>query len=146
MRQPVKTMFDGTLTGETLSGSTSGQDGPAWAWSDVRAPALEKTAAPQWGRPVQLFNRKDLTGWKMSQPGPPNWTVQNGNLVSPGKGPELVSAFKAQDFKLHIEFNCGKDSTGGALNSQEELPGQIYLQGSEKGHVSFRNIVLTPAR
>ncbi len=35
--------------------------------------------------------------------------------------------------------------TGGALDSHEELPGPIYLQGSEKGHVMFRNIVVTPA-
>lgn len=35
--------------------------------------------------------------------------------------------------------------TGGALNSREGDPGPIYLQGSEKGHVAFRNIVVTPA-
>jgi len=35
--------------------------------------------------------------------------------------------------------------TGGALDSQEGMPGPIYLQGSEKGHVSFKNIVITPA-
>jgi Domain of Unknown Function (DUF1080) len=35
--------------------------------------------------------------------------------------------------------------TGGALDSHEGLPGPIYLQGSEAGRVSFRNIVITPA-
>jgi hypothetical protein len=35
--------------------------------------------------------------------------------------------------------------TGGALDSNEALPGPIYLQGSEKGRVAFRNIVITPA-
>ena len=35
--------------------------------------------------------------------------------------------------------------TGGALDSHEELPGPIYLQGSEKGRVAFRNIVTIPA-
>jgi hypothetical protein len=35
--------------------------------------------------------------------------------------------------------------TGGAVNSQEGLPGPIYLQGGEKGHVAYRNIVITPA-
>ncbi len=35
--------------------------------------------------------------------------------------------------------------TGGALDSHEELPGPIYLQGSEKGRVMFRGIVITPA-
>jgi len=35
--------------------------------------------------------------------------------------------------------------TGGALDSHEALPGPIYLQRTEAGHVSFRNIVITPA-
>jgi hypothetical protein len=35
--------------------------------------------------------------------------------------------------------------TGGALDSHEELPGPIYLQGSEEGYVAYRNIVVTPA-
>ena len=35
--------------------------------------------------------------------------------------------------------------TGGALDSNEGQPGPIYLQGTEKGRVAFRNIVVTPA-
>jgi hypothetical protein len=35
--------------------------------------------------------------------------------------------------------------TGGAVDSHEALPGPIYLQGSEKGHVKFRSIVVTSA-
>jgi len=34
--------------------------------------------------------------------------------------------------------------TGGAIDSQEALPGPIYLQGSEKGRVLFRSVVITP--
>src|ERR1039457_851489 len=34
--------------------------------------------------------------------------------------------------------------TGGALNSREELPGPIYLQG-DHGGIAYRNILLTPA-
>ena len=36
--------------------------------------------------------------------------------------------------------------TGGAVDSREAMPGPIYLQGSEKGHVAFRNILITPAQ
>ncbi|HKW56479.1 MAG TPA: DUF1080 domain-containing protein [Candidatus Acidoferrum sp.] len=36
--------------------------------------------------------------------------------------------------------------TGGALDSNEGLPGPIYLQGSEKGRVQFRKIEITPAK
>lgn len=35
--------------------------------------------------------------------------------------------------------------TGGALDSNEGLPGPIYLQGTEAGRVAFRNIIATPA-
>ncbi len=215
-------VFQGSLTEGTLSGTVNGPDGTVWTWTGEKAPALERSHAPKWGKPIQLFNGNDLTGWKMSSAGPPEWTVQNGNLLSPGNGPELIADSKFQDFKLHVEFNCGKDSnsgvylrgryevqieteseaeppshhtggiygflaptpelprtpdqwqtfeitlvgrkvtlvqngqividnqeipgiTGGALDSREALPGPIYLQGSEKGHVAFRNIVITPA-
>ncbi len=216
-------VFTGKLTGKTLSGTVNGPDGTTWQWTGERAPSLERKHPPKWGKPVQLFNGKDLTGWKMSSSGPPVWTVQDGTLVTPGNGPELIGIPQFQDFKLHIEFKCDKDSnsgvylrgryevqvetdsveeppshhtggvygfldptpelprqadvwqtfditligrkvtvvqngttvidnkeipgiTGGALNSHEALPGPIYLQGSEKGHVAFRNIVITPAK
>jgi hypothetical protein len=214
--------FEARLVGDTLSGKATGPDGVAMPWVGVRAPSLERTKATKWGRPIQLFNGKDLAGWKMDQPGPPVWMVQDGALVSPGHGPELVYDGKFTDFKLHIEFDCGDNSnsgiflrgryevqiendsakqpqshhtggvygflaaspeqprttgewqslditlegrkvtvvqngttvidhkeipgiTGGALDSHEALSGPIYLQGSEPGHVSFRNIILTPA-
>jgi hypothetical protein len=219
---PVDMVFTGMLNGRTLSGTVSGpKDGP-WQWTGRRAPALEEKKAPKWGKPIALFNGKDLTGWKMQGPGTTVWTVENGMLVSPGNGPELINDAKFEDFKLHVEFNCGPNSnsgvylrgryevqietesaaeppshhtgevygfltaspelprkadewqsfditlvgrwvtvaqngqtiidhkeipgiTGGALDSHEELPGPIYLQGSEKGHVKYRSIVITPA-
>jgi hypothetical protein len=215
-------VFEGALSGKTLSGTTTGQDGTPWTWTGVRAPSLKRQGAPKWGEPVQLFNGKDLTGWRNLGPDAPRWTVKNGELVSPGNGPELATETKWKDFKLHIEYKCGKDSnsgvylrgryevqietetqgelpsqhtggvygflapspehqcipdawetyditligrrvtvvqngttviddkeipgiTGGAVDSAEGTPGPIYLQGGEKGHVAFRNIVLIPA-
>jgi hypothetical protein len=217
-------VFEGSLNGENLSGTVNGPDGTTWRWVGVRAPVLDKKVADaQWGKPIQLFNGNNLSGWRESKSGPPDWTVKDGNLVSPGNGPELISDQKFQDFKLHVEFNCGKDAnsgvylrgryevqietesqgegpshhtggvygflaptpeqprtpdtwqtfditlvgryvtvvlndktviahqeipgiTGGALDSHEGEPGPIYLQGSEKGHVLFRNITVTPAK
>ena len=216
-------VFEGKLVGNKLVGTTTGQDGTAWNWTGQRAPSLRSTSAPKWGKPVQMFNGKDLTGWKLIDPNAKvNWTVEKGALTGPGRGPELVSVFKFKDFKLHIEFNCPKGAnsgiylrgryelqieddpepealsqriggiygflapspefsrrpgewqtyditligrmvavvlngqtiidnkeipgiTGGALDSHEELPGPIYLQGSEEGRIAFRNIVITPA-
>jgi Domain of Unknown Function (DUF1080) len=36
--------------------------------------------------------------------------------------------------------------TGGALDSNEDAPGPIVLQGDEEGSVDYRNIVITPAK
>ena len=217
-------VFEGKLSGKMLMGSTTGPDGTAWQWTGEKAPSLERKTPPKWGKPIQLLNGKDLSGWKMSDPNATSkWTVENGVLVSPGHGPELISDAKFEDFKLHVEFNCAQGSnsgvylrgryelqieddpqpegptmrtggiygflaaspeqprkpgewqtyditligrvvtvvqngqtiidkqeipgiTGGALDSHEGLPGPIYLQGSEAGHVSFRNITITPAK
>jgi len=217
-------VFEGALSGKTLSGTLVGPDDKTWQWTGRRAPSLKRVAAPVWGTPVTLFNGKDLSGWHEEKPGAkPAWTVANGELVTPGNGPELINNSKFEDFKLHVEFNIGPEAnsgvylrgryevqietdspkdppsqrlagvygflapspepprtpdkwqtyditlvgrmvtvelngttvidnkeipgiTGGALDSHEELPGPIYLQGSEKGHVKFRNIVITPGK
>ena len=221
---PEDMVFQGKLTGKTLAGSVTGPKGTPWQWTGQRAPSLKRKDNPTWGQPVELFNGKDLSGWREDKPGSsPAWKVEDGTLVSPGHGPELIHANKFEDFKLHIEFNCGAGAnsgvylrgryevqiednsvqeppshhtggvygflaptpeqprrpgvwqnfditligrtitvvqngqtiidhrdipgiTGGALDSHEELPGPIYLQGSEDGHVAFRNIVVTPAK
>lgn len=215
--------FHGKRVGKTLSGTLNGPDGKPWRWTGVGAPALAAAGTPRWGKPISLFDGKDLAGWTMDKPGPPVWTVHDGLLISPGHGPELITDAKFQNFKLHVEFNAAKDSnsgvylrgryevqietdsaaepashhtgavygfltphpelprapdtwqsfditlvgrrvtvvhnrqtviddqeipgiTGGALNSYEAMPGPVYLQGSEQGHVSFRKIVITPAQ
>ena len=217
-------VFQGKLSGKTLVGTTTGPDGTAWQWTGERAPSLKRKSDPKWGKPTQLFNGKDLSGWTASDPAATaKWKVENGALVSPGHGAELITDAKFEDFKLHVEFNCAPGSnsgvylrgryelqieddpapegptmrtggiygflapapeqprksgewqtyditlvgrevtvvqngqtiidrqeipgiTGGALNSHEALPEPIYLQGTEAGHVTFRNITITPAK
>jgi hypothetical protein len=218
---PQDMAFEGTLKGQTLSGSLTGPKEGPWKWTGKRAPDLKANPSPKWGKPVELFNGKDLTGWTQAA-SEKKWTVADGALVSPGNGPELINKSKFQNFKLHVEFNCGDDAnsgvylrgryevqvetesaaeppshhlgsvygfltatpepprkanewqtyditlngrwitvvlngttvidnkeipgiTGGALDSNEAAPGPIYLQGSEKGHVKYRKITITPA-
>jgi hypothetical protein len=217
-------VFEGRLTGSKIEGTTTGQDGTPWTWTGERAPDLKRKADPKWGKPKQLFNGKNITGWRPSDPSATAiWKVENGTLISPGHGAELITDSKFEDFKLHIEFNCAKGSnsgvylrgryevqieddpepegptmrtggvygflaptpeqprrpgewqtyditlvgrvvtvvqngqtiidrqeipgiTGGALDSHEGQPGPIYLQGTEAGHVTYRNITITPAK
>ena len=83
-------VFEGRLSGNTLSGTTTGPDGTPWQWTGTRAPSLPRTRAPKWGKAIRLFNGQDLTGWKMQDPNAAaTWKVENGTLVSPGHGPEL---------------------------------------------------------
>jgi hypothetical protein len=68
---------------------------------------------------VPLFNGHDLSGWAPSDPSAAaTWKVENGTLVTPGRGPELMTNEKFQDFKLHIEFNCSHGANSG-----------VYLRG-----------------
>ena len=85
----------------------------------VLAPDLKRKAEPKWGKPTSLFNGKDLSGWRPSDPNATaTWKVENGTLVSPGHGPELITDAKFENFKLHVEFNCAPKSNSG-----------IYLRG-----------------
>jgi Domain of Unknown Function (DUF1080) len=112
-------VFTGTLTGSTLSGTLNGPDGKTWSWAGVRAPSLKRDHPPSWGEPIALFNGRDLTGWRMDKANSEKvWKVENGSLITPGNGPELINNSKFEDFKLHVEFNCGPDSNSG-----------VYLRG-----------------
>ena len=220
---PQDMVFTGKLVGRFLEGTITGPTNGTWRWSGVRAPSLKRVGTPKWAKPIKLFDGKTLNGWHMMPAnGKPVWTVKDGAMVSPGRGPEIVSDRKFVDFKLHVEFNCGPQAnsgvylrgryevqvetnsiqegpthhmgaiygfiapepeqprtpdvwqtyditlvgrtvtvvqngttiidhkeipgiTGGALDSHEGLPGPIYLQGSEEGHVLYSSIVITPA-
>jgi hypothetical protein len=78
-------------------------------------------AADQGFRP--LFNGKDLTGWKLRNPGgTASWSVKDGvlvNDVSGGKhGTDLVSEQKFSDFVLRYEYKIAKRANSG-----------VYLRG-----------------
>src|SRR5260370_18117325 len=111
-------VFEGTLVRKTaLSGTTTGPDGTTWQWIGQRAPALSVKNSSKWGKPIQLFNGKDLSGWRMDGVDTSVWKVENGNLLSPGNGPELINDSKFEDFKLHVEFNCADNSNSGVYLS-----------------------------
>ena len=191
------------------------------------APDLEKV---KFGKPIDLFNGKNLKGWELLDPNAINgWTIVDGVLFNNPVQKEgeahipygnLRTTETFEDFKLSLEVNvpAGSNSgvylrgiyeiqvldsygkpldshnmgglysritpseaaekpagewqkmemtlykrhltvvlngktiidnepvkgvTGGALTSDEFIPGPLYLQG-DHGEVSYRNIVLTP--
>lgn len=109
--------IEGTLNNGTLTGTMVASNGKTYSWTAVKAPALRPASAPVWDKPVQLFNGKNLDGWKTL--GTKNqWVVENGVLRSPKAGSNLVTDQKFDDFTLHVEFRYAKGSNSG-----------IYLRG-----------------
>jgi hypothetical protein len=212
-------VFEGSVTGDQLTGTMTYTDGKTSPFVGQRAPSLQRPAAPVWGDPITLIGT-DLTGWKAD--GKNQWVVENGILKSSTSGANLLTEQKFTDFKLRVEFRYPKGSnsgiylrgryevqisdgqgadpqddqfsavygfllpnqavakaagewqsyditlvgrrvtvvangimvicdqiipgiTGGALDSREEEPGPILLQG-DHGPIEFRNMVITPAK
>ncbi len=132
--RPEDMVFEGTLVGANLSGTVTGPNGTSWQWTGQKAPVLKRSSAPKWGKPIPLFNGKDLSGWKMEGPGTTVWKVENGELVSPGNGPELINDSKFTDFKLHVEFNCAATSNSG-----------VYLRGRYEVQIETDSIEEPPS-
>ena len=89
------------------------------------APDLTKV---KYGEPVQLFNNKDLTGWKLIESNRANgWSVVNGILVNdpvqkegepPVRYGNLRTEQEFMDFNLKLEVNVPLRSNSG-----------VYLRG-----------------
>jgi Domain of Unknown Function (DUF1080) len=111
--------FRGRLKDDTLQGETNDAKGGRLLWTGRRAPSLKREQPPKWGKPIKLFNGKDLDGWKLPHAsGKLGWRVQDGVLVNAMPGNNLMTEKKFTDFKLHAEFRIPKGSNSG-----------IYLRG-----------------
>lgn len=134
----------GAKNGQDLKGTLTFAKGGTYNWTAVRAPKLTYVENPKWGQPIELFNGKDLSGWKAM--GKNQWIVEDGILKSPKSGANLVTEEKFQDFKLHVEFKVPPGSNSGVY-----LRGRYEVQitddhGSEPSNVLFGGIYgfLTP--
>ena len=111
--------FEGKLTGDVLEGTTLAEDGSTLKWSGRRAPAPGPERQVSWGEPVELFNGRDLTGWKPRTADHPGcWSVIDGALTATPKCVDLISERTFRDAKLRLEFMYPAKSNSG-----------IYLRG-----------------
>lgn len=136
--------FNGELTSQGLKGTMVFTDGKTYTWTASRAPKLDHTKHPVWGKPIPLFNGKDLNGWKAM--GKNQWKVKDGVLKSPRPGSNLRTEGTYDDFKLHIEFKYPKNGNSGIY-----LRGRYEVQiadnkGSEPSNIMFGGVYgfLTP--
>lgn len=142
----VKTKITETITavahGEELQLTTvkqrpNGSEDKA-TFTGRRLPPLPP--APDLGRvtfgtPVSLFNGKDLTGWRLTDPKAPNgWGARDGMLVNDATQEEgkprkrygnLRTDAEFEDFNLQVELRVPKDGNSG-----------IYLRGIYEVQVS----------
>ena len=110
-------VLEGEPNGEGIKGVIHSSMGKDLPFTGVRAPMLTEKKKIHWGKPIRLFNGNDLTGWTTDRENN-QWIVQNGELISPHSGANIITKEKFRDFKLHIEFKYKKNSNSG-----------VYLRG-----------------
>ncbi len=132
-------VFEGTLKDDKLTGAITSSSGAKYNFTGERAPLLKRNnMSPEWGKPISLFNGKNLSGWH-SQQNDNQWIAENGILRNPKPGNNLITDQKFDDFKLHIEFRYPEGgNTGIYLRGRYEVqvedskgkePASIYLGG-----------------
>ncbi len=137
----------GTETPRTLTGIRP----PVW-------PAKPPVRKP--GKPIELFNGKDMTGWLGQNTGKPfGWTVRNGVMINDDHAPDvsadnIYSEARFRDFKLEVEFNVAPKSNSGIyLRGRYEIqvmddagrPQDIHSQGALYGFIVPSAMVSKPA-
>ena len=111
-------IFHAHLVSGKLEGTfqREGQTDAPLNWTGVRAPEINEHDDGTWkeGKPIALFNGKDLSGW---EPLVPNvemkWTVKDGVLRNAPPTTDLISSQKFWNFKAHIEFRIVENSNSG---------------------------------
>jgi len=122
----VDLVFNGTLEGRKLSGTTNGEDGKTISWTGVPAPALKPRENVKWGKPVALFNGKDLDGWMLRfERGKGCWSIEDGAMTNSKGCVDIVTRQKFKDFKLNLEFKLADPQ----LNGGQPSNSGIYLRG-----------------
>lgn len=139
-------VIEGELVGTGIQGTIVTSEGKKYNWKGVRAPYLTRTNAPVWGKPVELFNGKDLAGWKAL--GNNQWEVIDGVLTSAKSGANLISDRKFNDFKLHVEFKYKKGSNSGVyLRGRYEVQIEDSPKDAHPSNILFGGVYgfLTPS-
>jgi hypothetical protein len=105
---------NGVLQGSVTSPSTN----PATnlTFTGYRSPAIDEHDDGTWveGKPIQLFDGKDLKGWTgVNSDKAEGWTVENGILKCSGNADDLRTVAKYWNFELHVEYNLPPHANSG---------------------------------
>lgn len=117
----------GRLEAGKLVGTGTDSRGNSFTFTGVRAPdRLEGSDRKvSWGVPVELFNKKDLSGWETIGDRANRWRAVEGVLVNQSTGANLRTKEAFRDFKLELEFKIPEGSNSG-----------VYLRGRYETQVA----------
>ena len=148
---PDVAIENGELVWKTVSGREPARITTVYRAKSKGASALEGTVAvgtrapnsftadraPNWnvpkgaaakkkpGKPVALFNGKDLSGWlPQNKAEPLGWAVKDGALDNQGKANNIYSEQKFKDFHAEVEFTVAQHSNSG-----------VYIRGRHEVQV-----------
>jgi hypothetical protein len=120
----------GTYRAKLVNGRLEGAlslEGEADAihFTGVRAPKFKQVDASKLkaGKPVELFNGKDLTGWRpLHENRKLDWAVNDGITKNSAGATDIVTNQKFWNFKLHAEYRVGpKSNSGIGLRARYEV-------------------------
>ena len=108
----------------TLEGKMTGSQGDV-AFTGSRAPEINEHDDGTWvkGKPITLFNGKDLKGWTgVDSSKAEGWTVEDGVLKGKGQLDDLITVAKYWNFELHAEYKlAAKSNSGIGLRGRYEV-------------------------
>jgi hypothetical protein len=117
--------------------------GPSQDFTGKRQPPLPPRpdlTRVKFGPPLALFNGRDLTGWRTSNPAKTNgWSVRDGIMCNDtpktdfgayGEYANLRSESEFEDFQLHLEFRLPAGVGGNS---------GVYLRGLYEVQVTHRD-------
>ena len=113
-----------------LMGTMNQPNGEVVNWVGVKAPKLIKTTEPVFGKPMAIFNGKNMDGWETISredrtEQKSQWVVENGVMKSPKSGANIRTTKTFDDFKLHVEFRVPAGSNSG-----------VYLRGRYEAQIT----------
>ena len=111
--------FSALVSKGVLEGTILNSEGEPMSFTGVRAPKLIRSQEVKWSKLRSLFDGTTLNQWKPLESERQNqWEAQDGLLLNPRSGVNLITEEKFTDFKLHIEARYPAQSNSG-----------IYLRG-----------------
>jgi hypothetical protein len=113
-----KGVWKARLSGGRLEGQffLEGASAPPQRWTGRRAPSIADKDDGTWveGKPVPLFNGKDLAGWLPMIAGRElGWVIEDGLMKNVAGANNLMSKDRFWNFRLRAVYRVGKGSNSG---------------------------------